>query len=104
MNTRQYLAVFIVAALLDLIIHFFSSRKYSALKNNSSALGFAPELNVYYRSLAKKGPFTYTSDDSISNTFNSYLVGAIIAGVLCTIVVVVADAILYAIDKRASEQ
>lgn len=100
-NPWQYLTVFITAIIIDSIVHFFSNRKYTALKAGTDALGFAPELNIYYRSLAKKGPFEYTSGiDTWYNTFNSYIIGALIAGISCTLIVVIADSILYGLEYK----
>ncbi len=100
-NGYQYIIVFFLGVIFDLIIHFFSSRKYNALKSGKNAVGFAPELMIYYRSLSKKGPFPYTQGaDSFYNTLNSYLLGILIAGFLSLIIIVLSDLILQFIEYR----
>ncbi len=84
-NGYQYLIVFISAIVLDLIIHFFSSRKYAALTAvpKTDAIGFAPELMFYYNSLRRKGPF-----------HNSWLMGMLIAGTVAVFILLITDIIL----------
>jgi hypothetical protein len=101
-NGYQYLIVFLVGIVLNLVIYFFSSRKYYALTTRTDAIGFAPELMIYYRSLGKKGPFPSSGSDSFYNTCNSLLMGSLIAGTMCIIVVLLTDLILQAIDYRNS--
>lgn len=102
-NGYQYLAIFIVAVVLDIIIHFFSARKFTAYKagTGTSTIGFAPELNFYYRSLAKKGPFPIEGNaESFYGSCNSWLMGALIAGTIGVIVLLLTDLILNAIEYR----
>jgi len=97
----QYLLVFVIAVVLDTFIYFFSSRKYTALKSGTDAMGIAPELMVFYRSLAKRGPFPYTQgSDTFYNSCNSWLLGALLLGFTCTIIVIIADLILQIIEWK----
>jgi hypothetical protein len=100
-NGYQYLFIFLVAVVFDLIIHFFSSRKYNALKAGTDAIGFVPELAVYYRSLCRRGPFpTDSGPESFYSGCNSWLMGAIIAGSVAIFILLFTDLILQAIDYR----
>lgn len=100
-NGYQYLFVFVSAIIVDMIIHFFSSRKYYALKTGSDSFGFAPELMIYYRSLCRKGPFsTDYGPESFYSSCNSWLIAALIAGILAVFVLLIADLILYGIESR----
>lgn len=104
-NGYQYLSVFIVAMILDLIVHFFSSRKLAALKTGTDAFGFAPELMIYYRSLCRKGPFPIDGGiDSFYSSCNSWLLGILIAGLLAVFVLLVADLFLHAIETKSQNQ
>jgi len=99
-NGYQYLFIFIVAIVLDLIVHFFSSRKFNALKAGTDAFGFAPELMIYYRSLCRKGPFPVDSPESFYSSCNSWLLGAIIAGTAAVFMLLIADLILYGVEYK----
>jgi hypothetical protein len=100
-NGYQYLFIFFSAIIMDLIIHFFSSRKYNALTNKTDALGFAPELMIYYRSLARKGPLSIDGDINCFNaSVNSWVLGVLIAGMLGVVALLLADAFLYAAEKK----
>jgi predicted outer membrane lipoprotein len=100
-NGYQYLFIFISAMLLDLIIHFFSARKYHAMYNKTDAFGFAPELWIYYRSLAKKGPLSIEGGlDSFNASVNSWLLGALIAGTLGVLTLLLADVFLQVSEMR----
>ena len=100
-NAYQYLIVFLLAVILDIIVHFFSCRKYAALKAGSDTIGFLPQLKLYYDVLAKRGPLEYTQGvDTMYNSINSWLLGALIAGITCTLIVILADLILQIIDYR----
>jgi len=102
-NGYQYLAVFIVAIIIDLIVHFFSSRKFNALKSGTDAFGFAPELMIYYRSLCRKGPLPSDGGvESFYSSCNSWLLGALIAGILAVFILLLADLVLQAIDYKNS--
>ena len=101
-NPYQYLTVFIVGVFIDLIIHFLSSRKYYALKTGTDTFGIAPELMVYYRSLSRKGPFPIGETESFTNNINSWLMGALIAGILCTLVVIISDIVLQCVKWKQS--
>jgi len=94
-NIYQYLCVFSIAFVLDLIIHFFSERKFISLTQTKvPTFGFFPELNVYYKSLSKYGPFEYTVGvNTTSNSLNSWLIGALITGTFCLLIVVLCDII-----------
>lgn len=103
-NGYQYLFVFIAAILIDLIVHFFSSRKYYAMTNGTDAFGFVPSLMAYYRSLFKKGPFPIEGGpDSFYGSCNSWLLGAVIAGVLSVIILLIADLFLYAAEYKNNQ-
>ena len=100
-NGYQYLAIFIIAMIVDLIIHFFSARKLNALKNGGDAFGFAPELAVYYRSLCRKGPFPIDGGpESFYAGCNSWLLGMLIAGTLAVFVLLIADLVLQAVEYK----
>jgi hypothetical protein len=102
-NGYQYLFIFVSAIIVDLVVHFFSSRKYSALKTGSDAFGFAPELMIYYRSLCRKGPFSVDcGPESFYGSCNSWLLGAIIAGTIAVFILLVADLLLYAAEYKQS--
>ncbi len=99
-NGYQYLFMFISAIIVDLVIHFFSSRKYAS----SDAFGFAPELMIYYRSLCRKGPFSVDGGvESFYGSCNSWLLGAIIAGTLAVFILLLADLFLYAAEYRQKQ-
>ncbi len=101
-NGYQFLFICIVAIVLDMIVHFFSSRKYySVTKTHADVFGFAPELMIYYRSLSKKGPLpTDGGPDSFYASCNSWLIAALIAGTTSIIVLLLTDIILQIIDYR----
>jgi hypothetical protein len=100
-NGYQYLFVFFVAILLDIIVHFFSLRKYSALKSGTDAFGFAPELMIYYRSLCRKGPLSIDGGiESFYSSCNSWIIGALIAGIVSIIVLFIADLFLHVAETR----
>jgi len=102
-NGYQYLSIFISAIIIDIIIHFFSSRKYNALKTGTNAFGFAPELMIYYRSLCRKGPFPIEGGtETFYGSCNSWLLGAIIAGLLAVFVLLIADLLLQAAEYKMS--
>lgn len=102
-NGYQYLVICIVAIVFDMIIHFFSTRKYNALKNGTDAFGFAPFLAPYYRSLCRKGPFPIDGDpESFYSYCNSWLVGAVIAGAVAVVLLLITDLILQAVEYRNS--
>lgn len=89
-NLWQYLYVFVVGFFGDAIIHFFSSRKFWALREGRDAFGIAPSLMYYYNSLKNTPPFVTWE------TFNSWFWGAVFGGLACLIAVVLADIIVYA--------
>lgn len=100
-NAYQYLVIFFVAIALDLVVHFFSTRKFTAMKNGTDAFGFAPHLAYYYNSLSKKGPLPFDgSVDSFYSKVNSWTVGAIIAGSIAIFILLITDLVLHAIDYR----
>jgi len=100
-NFYQYAVVFLTAIMLDGIIHYFSYNKYCGLKSGTQNIGFLPELNVYYRSLSKYGPFQYTQgSETFYNSCNSWIIGMLITGLLCTIIVILSDIILYYIENK----
>jgi len=100
-NGYQYLFIFIVAIVLDMIVHFFSSRKYYAIKNQTDAIGFAPELMVYYRSLCRKGPLSLDGGpESFYAGCNSWLIAALIAGTTAVVTLLITDLVLQAINYR----
>ena len=100
-NGYQYLFVFICAMIVDLIIHFFSSRKFNALKSGGDAIGFVPELAIYYRSLCRKGPFPIDGgSESFYASCNSWLLGMLIAGTLAVFILLIADLLLQATEYR----
>lgn len=102
-NGYQYLIICIVAIVVDIIVHFFSTRKYYALKSGTDAFGFAPSLAFYYRSLCRKGPFPIDGDpESFYSYCNSWLVGAVITGSAAVILLLITDLILQAIEYRNS--
>jgi hypothetical protein len=102
-NGGQYLLIFIIAIVLDMIVHFFSSRKYYALKSGTDVTGFAPELMVYYRSLHRKGPLPVNDGpDSFYSTCNSWIISALITGSIAVLTLLLTDLILNAIDYRNS--
>jgi hypothetical protein len=99
-NGYQYLSIFIVAMIIDLIVHFFSSRKLTALKSGTDAFGFAPELMVYYRSLCRKGPMPIDGGpDSFYASCNSWLMGVLIAGILAVFLLLIADLFLQGVES-----
>jgi hypothetical protein len=103
-NGFQYLFIFIVAMVVDAVVHFFSSRKYYALKSNPQVdvFGFAPELMNYYFSLCSKGPFSV--DSSQFNKYcNSWILGMLIAGGMAVIMLALTDTILYIIEYKSGE-
>lgn len=99
-NGYQYLFIFITAICLDLVVHFFSSRRYYGLKTNE--FGFAPELMIYYRSLCRKGPFSIDGIgiESFYGSCNSWLLGAIIAGSVGVILLLITDLMLQAFEYK----
>jgi len=99
-NLYQYLTVFIVACILDLFIHFFAERKFISLTQTKEPVyGFFPELNYYYKSLSKYGPFEYTPGHNTTyNSINSWLLGSLITGTICLLTVVLCDIIFFAYD------
>lgn len=100
-NGYQYVFIFISAIIFDLIIHFFSSRKYYAIKSGTDAFGFAPELMVYYRSLCRKGPFQINGEmETFYGSCNSWLLGALIAGTMAVFVLLVADLLMQVVEIR----
>lgn len=100
-NGYQYLFVCLVAIVLDVIVHFFSIRKYQRIQNKVDVLGFAPWIGPHYKSLAKYGPLSMEgSYETMSASINSYLVGAVIAGSVSLIVLLIADLILYGMENR----
>jgi hypothetical protein len=103
-NGYQYLFIFIIAIIIDAIVHFFSSRKYNAVVNKiPNTFGFAPELMLYYRSLCRKGPFSIEGGpDTFYSGCNSWLLGALIAGTIAVFMLLVTDLTLQAIDYRNS--
>ncbi len=102
-NGYQYLSVFIVAIIIDLIFHFFSSRKLAALKSGTDVFGFAPELMVYYRSLCRKGPLPIDGGpESFYANCNSWLLGMLIAGTLAVVVLLIADLFLHGTEMYYS--
>jgi len=94
-NGFQYLIIFFVGIFVDLVVHFFSQRKYK----NRNAIGFAPELMAYYYSLCRKGPFTADSGTFYSYC-NSWLLGALIGGIVAVVLLLLTDLILYIIETR----
>ena len=100
-NGYQYLFIFIVAVVLDLIVHFFSLRKLNAIKSGTYAFGGVPELMTYYRSLSKKGPFPIDSGtENFYSSCNSWLLGALIAGTIAIFMLLIVDLILYVAESR----
>lgn len=100
-NLYQYALVFLLAMVVSSVVQFFSVRKFMALKAQSDAVGFAPTLALYYRSLGKLGPFPYTKgEDTMYNSLNSWLIGSLVAGTGCLLIVLIADIILYAVESR----
>lgn len=101
-NEYQYIVIFLIAIFLDIIIHSFSLRKYNALKNNTNVFGFIPaELMVYYRSLSKKGPFPIDGGlDSFYSNCNSWILGALIAGILGILLLLLTDLTLQLIEYK----
>jgi len=98
-NGYQYLSIFIMAMIIDLIVHFFSSRKLTALKSGTYAFGFAPELMSYYRSLCRKGPLPFDGQtESFYASCNSWLMGVLIAGTLAVVLLFTADLLLHGIE------
>ncbi len=101
-NGYQYISIFISAIIFDLIIHFFSSQKYNALKSGTDAFGFAPELMIYYRSLCRKGPFPIDGgSDSFYAGCNSWLLGSLIAGILAVFLLLIADLFLHGLEYKS---
>lgn len=98
-NGYQYLFTFFVGVLGDMIVHFFSSRKYFALKagRGDEVYGFAPSLMPYYHSLRNLYPFKNTGYETVE-TFNTWFWGGIFGGVACMIALLGADIILQIID------
>ena len=86
----QYLFVFLFGFFGSIIIHFFSSRKFYAQKSGEDAIGFAPNLMFYYHNLKDLPP----SSLDWPNT-KKWLGGAIIAGFLCCLAVLLADLAMY---------
>ena len=80
-------------------VHFFSSRKYYALKAGRSdeVYGFAPTLMPYYHSLRNVWPLKNTGSVSIE-TFNVWFWGGIIGGIICVITLLGADIIMQTIE------
>jgi hypothetical protein len=100
-NGYQYLFIFCAAIIVDLIVHFFSLQKFTALKAGTNGFGFAPELMIYYRSLCRKGPFpTDCGPESFYSSCNSWLLGALIAGTVAVVLLLIADLILYGVEYR----
>lgn len=102
-NGYRYLTVVIVAIFLDTIFHFFSVRKFNAIRanNGKNVFGFIPQLGVYYSSLESRGPFEKASKYYCSN---GWLVGALNAGLLALIVISLADLILYTIECKLNSK
>lgn len=100
----KYVYTFLVAAIIDIVVHFFSERKFISLtKTNIPTYGFFPELNVYYKSLGKYGPFPYVKDgDGILNPLNSWILGFLITGTFCLLVVIIVDLIMYFNDDKTN--
>lgn len=108
-NFYQYLIIGLVAVFIDIVLHFFSTRKYNALRASTSGsvgaenvFGFAPELGLYYKSLCRKGPLTIDTPGTFYANCNSYLVGALIAFASAVCLLLITDLILQAIDYRNS--
>jgi len=109
-NGYQYLVICIVAIIIDMIVHFFSTRKYYALKlaasqgsSGTDTFGFAPALAPYYRSLCRKGPFPIDGDpESFYSYCNSWLIGAVIAGCVAVVLLLITDLILQAVEYKNS--
>jgi len=99
---HPYLLVFLVAIVVNSVVQFFSMRKFTAMKAGGDALGFAPHLAVYYRSLGKYGPFPSTPEDSMYSSINSWLLSSLIAALLCVLIVLIADIFLYVAEIRYS--
>jgi len=93
----RIITIFLVAIVFDIVVHFFSSRKYYAMKTpGTTAMGFAPQLTVWYRSLSSWGPFPYTPGiDTWGNSCNSWLMGALITGLTVVIIVIISEIIIY---------
>lgn len=103
-NLYQYPAIFFAAVIIDIFIHFFSQRKFKALKGGYESFGFAPEIYYYYNSLCKKGPLTYTpNQDTFFNNCNSWLSGAFIAGTIAVFTLLLSEIILYLINNKYNE-
>lgn len=100
-NGYQYLFIFFVAIVLDIIIHFFSVRKFNALKNGTDAFGFVPALAAYYKSLCRKGPFSIDGgSDSFYSTCNSWLMGALFAGSTAILLLLITDLLLQVAETK----
>lgn len=93
-NPQQYIHLFIISSIFSIIVHFFSNRRYNALKNGTNTFGFLPELMVYYRSLCKKGPFS-SDPDSLFGILISTIVGALITGLVSVLLLLITDITLY---------
>lgn len=102
-NGYQYLFIVIVAIVLDAIIHFFTIRKYNALKTKTDCFGFLPALGVYYNSLATKGPLSAEAP-GFNATCNTWLMGALFAGIVAFITLLITDITMYIIDYQKKKK
>lgn len=80
-NGWQYFLVFTIGFICDLIIHFFSKRKYNAIKaGNNQIFGFGASLMYYYHSFGE-GLF-------------KWIIPAMILGFFSVFVLLISDIIL----------
>lgn len=100
-NGYQYLFIFIVAIALDIIVRFFSLRKYNAMHTGQNVFGFLPGLASYYKTLYRLGPLSINGGpDSMYSKINSWLMGALIAGITAVFMLLVTDIILQLAEYK----
>ena len=79
-------------------MQFFSTRKYAARSTGVDVYGFLPWLSIYYKSLYVLGPRNFMGlSETNFNSFNSWLMGCIIAGTVAVSILLVSDIILQII-------
>ena len=93
-NGYQYLMVFLVGFVVDLIIHYFANRKYYS---QGQLFGFAEGLVPWYRSVGSMGLLGSFESEYI-RTFNKWALGALIGGLICVVVLAIADLALQIAD------